>query len=485
MIKRLAHVFSLDLRSIAVTRMALGVLVIVDLVSRARYLSDHYGDRGVLPSSLIDTFWAGDWAWSLHVLGGGPLWLLVGLFVVHGIAAAALTVGFRTRVASVVTWILTTSLHSANILILDGGDVILRLFLFIGIFLPWGAVFSLDSVRANARPASYTFVSGWSVAYLLQIGLFYFFASLLKDGAEWTREWSAVYYALSIDQYATTLAKFLLNFPDLLTVLTFSVVTFQHIALFLIFSPFLTPYLRAFAALALMCMHFSFTLMLHLWIFSWVAIAGLIGILPTAVWEWGGRVVEKMRGVRIVADDEQRVIIDYAKDVGGAYGTVLGLLFFVFTFLWQVNALFPLEERVTGVWEVPIKILRIDQRWGLFAPRPFKNDGWYVIEGVLSDGERVDLLRGGPVTFEKPESVFYSYPNVRWRKYLYELRQDENEQYRRYYGEYLCSRWNDGDTLDQRLLSVNMVYMIEMTPSPGEMYAAPRPYILGVFTCGS
>ena len=52
------RLFSIDLRSLAAFRMALGVLLLADLVMRAQDLSAHYTDWGVLPRDILSAhFW--------------------------------------------------------------------------------------------------------------------------------------------------------------------------------------------------------------------------------------------------------------------------------------------------------------------------------------------------------------------------------------------------------------------------------------------
>ena len=36
--------------------------------------------------------------------------------------------------------------------------------------------------------------------------------------------------------------------------------------------------------------------------------------------------------------------------------------------------------------------LRLEQYWNMFAPYPLRDDGWYVIDGTLSDGQKFDVF---------------------------------------------------------------------------------------------
>lgn len=488
---RLKEVFSIDLRSIALVRIFIALIVLTDLATRALDITIFYGDSGVFPTKFVSTFWTGEWAWSLHALFGGPWQLLAALFVFHAIAGLALLVGYRTRIASVATWALLISLHNANPLILQGDDVLLRAVLFVGMFLPWGDVFSIDALRSGRKSKQMQFLSGWSVAYLLQLAFMYFFASLYKHSPEWEGG-SAIYYTLSIDQYATPLAKYLLQFPDLLTFLTYSIFIFQSIALFLLFSPYLTFYLRTFAASALIFMHFALALNMHVGMFSSVAMSALLGFIPGGVWD---ALVSRFNfDITYVKAFMERIFrgrtnverrLRAPKVIEGAI-SILGIVYIVYIFFWQAgNILSPGQYVPFGNgWELPAKILRIDQRWNLFAPQPYRYDGWPVIDGALVSGDHVDLFQdGAPIGYEKPEKVFAIYESVRWRRYILHLWNEDNVMYRSGYADYLCRSWNAAHGSETRLKDLDIVYMLEWTPPPGSGPAPIRPVTLLSWDC--
>ena len=60
-------------------------------------------------------------------------------------------------------------------------------------------------------------------SYLLQTAFVYIFSAMLKSGKEWIPEGTAIYYALSLDQFTTAFGYFLYQFPLLLKILTFAV----------------------------------------------------------------------------------------------------------------------------------------------------------------------------------------------------------------------------------------------------------------------
>lgn len=61
-------------------------------------------------------------------------------------------------------------------------------------------------------------------------------------------------------------------------------------------------------------------------------------------------------------------------------------------------------------------LLAISQRWDMFAPSPLKDDGWYVVPGMLRNGRTIDLagvMRGDermrPVSFARPGKIRATY----------------------------------------------------------------------------
>src|SRR5262245_64238108 len=98
------------------------------------------------------------------------------LFVAAGVSALALLVGHRTRLATIASWLLFTSLNTRNPMVVLGADVLLRVVLFWAMFLPLGARYSVDRAWLGATKDSRPRVlSAATVAYLLQIVLVYWF----------------------------------------------------------------------------------------------------------------------------------------------------------------------------------------------------------------------------------------------------------------------------------------------------------------------
>jgi hypothetical protein len=167
--------FGGDKRSAALFRVALAITVLGDVVDRANDLEAHYTDAGVLPRGLVlEKFTNATWL-SLH-MWGGSWWAMAIMFAIHLMAATAMLVGWHSRKAAFLVWLLTTSLQSRNILVLHSGDVLLRLSLFWALFLPLGDVFSLDAAFKKRHGTSRAYTSSSSPIRSI-------FASLLGSAA--------------------------------------------------------------------------------------------------------------------------------------------------------------------------------------------------------------------------------------------------------------------------------------------------------------
>ncbi len=276
--------FGCDLRTLALLRVNLGGLLIVDLILRARDLGDHYTDAGVLPrAALLET--ATGWRPSLHLVSGSAE-IQALLLIVAGLVAVALMVGYRTRLATVVSWVLLISLHNRNPMVLQGGDVLLRMLLFWGMFLPLGARYSVDAALRRPDGAEPNrFFSLATMALLVQVMSVYFFSALLKSDPVWIPDGTAVYYALSINYHATPVAEWLRQFPRLLQGLTYYVWCLELIAPILMFSPVFHRPLRLVLMVLLITMHVGFILCLRIGLFPYISIASLLAFTPGWVWD--------------------------------------------------------------------------------------------------------------------------------------------------------------------------------------------------------
>lgn len=438
---KLKELCGIDVRSLAIFRIGLALIIIFDLLIRSQDIGAHYADDGVLPRDILITNTADQWNISLHLMNGTWQFQLF-LFIIAAIAAFALLVGYRTRLATVLSWIFLVSLQTRNPIILQGGDMLLRMLLFWGMFLPLGAYWSVDQ-KSKPLPAN-PIVSAASIALLLQVCLVYCFTAILKDDPIWRKDGTAIWYALNIEQYVTSFGQFLLQFPNLLKFLTFSTFYIEAFGPFFAFSPIWTGPLRFATALTFILFHIGMGLSMELGPFSYVCVTAWLVFIPEWFWNLFLRKDAFVNGIPWKAS---------------WFSNILATLFLVYIIVWNVHTL---DKDQSFPFPAIAEITRVDQEWNMFAPYPLRDDGWYVIPGKLQDGTELDLFNGNsPVSWEKPPLLAATYKNDRWRSYLMNLFLLENMDVQlSSYAKYICRSWDETHQKEKQLKSFDIVYMV-------------------------
>eukprot|EP01113_Clastostelium_recurvatum_P049149 TRINITY_DN905_c0_g2_i2.p1 TRINITY_DN905_c0_g2~~TRINITY_DN905_c0_g2_i2.p1 ORF type:complete len:777 (+),score=147.85 TRINITY_DN905_c0_g2_i2:145-2331(+) len=287
--------FGLDYRSMALFRICIGILLLLDLCVRSTYLHDHYANNGVWPNhEAVESYYA----YSVHFINGHE-YFQAAMFLLNGLFILFMIIGWHTRIFTCMSWFMLTSLHNRNMLVLNGGDDFLRVMMFWAMFLPLGARYSVDATNLQTNqpaaqaaqhhgtPANKYYLSWASAAPLLQFSLVYWFTAALKDSPEWQSEFTAVYYAVHLDQFATVWAVMLRGFPAIMKMLTFVTWYFEFYGPFFFFLPFSTLHgpVRTLGVLGFIAMHFGFGMCLELGFFMYIPGVSALLFLPAWFWD--------------------------------------------------------------------------------------------------------------------------------------------------------------------------------------------------------
>src|SRR6185369_11821446 len=139
-----------------------------------------------------------------------------------------LGLGWHTRVMHVLAAILLVSINSRNIMLENGGWVVLTLLTVWSMFLPLGRRFSVDALRASLGARRETSVEALNdrsaperdtrpvvsfavAALILQWVVIYYFNVVHKGGHEW-RDGTAVYYFFQQDRMVTMFGAWLRDY---------------------------------------------------------------------------------------------------------------------------------------------------------------------------------------------------------------------------------------------------------------------------------
>ncbi len=302
--------FGIDPRSLAALRVGTATMVLVDLAVRASSMRAFYTDAGLLPRAELLRHVSGNegtslkWWWSLHLVSG-QVWFQAALFLVAAAFALQLLVGYRTRRAAVLTWFLLTSLQYRNNILTHGGDVLLRCLCFWLMWVPAGVRWSVDAALSRGRPgeagSSRPVLSFGTAGLLLQLVAMYVVSGVIKYDPAWTgpivrgpddawkSTYSAVWMAMNNEHFATALAQWLVERPEVCWYMTIAAINLEIYGCALAFSPLATGWLRLACVVAFWGFHLGLIATIRLGHFPFTAIVFWFAFLPAEFW----RLVER------------------------------------------------------------------------------------------------------------------------------------------------------------------------------------------------
>ncbi len=470
-------------------RIAIALVICLDLIIRVTDLEVFYADNGIVPFELIKSSFWDYYRFSFH-LWNGTFFYQSFLFCLSALFALFLLIGYKTRTFTFLSWLMLISLHNRNPIILQGGDDLLRMILFWGIFLPWGKHFSVDGYQNKLANNPVNFVSIAGVAYILQICYVYGFSALQK-GAEWNQHFTAMYYVYHLEQINYDLAIFLSQFPQILKILTILAYLFELMVSILILSPFRTPTVRNIGVISICMFHLWNGLSLQIGLFFIIGIASSFGLLS-------GNATQKIQILFKKPITQSKIILAFLSQklpnsklpiaitnlkARAFYEAainyfILGIMLFVLA--WNCSNLYYIPYGFNKQMKNMAYFFRFDQNWGMFAPGVIKDDGWYIYEAVTIDGDTIDIKESGKkVNYTKPLRLVDNYKNDRWRKYGEQFMLSRNGHIRKYLCTYQLNDWNINHP-QKKIRQLRILYMLEFT-LPDYKISTPKKEVL--FQC--
>ncbi|MXV61643.1 HTTM domain-containing protein [Natronorubrum sp. JWXQ-INN-674] len=466
---------SIDTRSLAVFRIAAALLIVADILLRSRNFGFFYTNEGVVPQSLAMEM-TPDNAISVYYLTTDST-VIAALFVVQVLIALQLLIGYRTTIATVLSFLLVISLDHHNPLVLSYADVLFRLLLFWAIFLPLGERWSVDAVHADSEPRA-RITSLASAAILVQIVYMYFLNGYHKRESELWTGGEATPLIMGLDNTTFLLGEFMRSFP---TLLQYGGLTWYYMLLF----SWLLLVLRGRARLFLVAMfiggHASFAITVRIGAFPYVAIAGLVLFLQTQFWDDANALL------RAPPLDRARVTPPYARlerlgarlpqfgvdartherITSGLYSIALVIAVTSLLVIPAVSHM-PIggfvddeggpKERVDDT-AATVAVQQPD--WSVFAPHPRTSDRYYVFPAATADGEVIDVYNDREHTYDRPhDELQQQFDTYRERFYMNSVRRGgPDDLVSATLATHYCETWQEDR--DVELTHVNMYYGIE------------------------
>ena len=400
---RLADLITLDLRSLGLFRVGLGLLLLVDALYRAVDAEAFYTDAGIRPRDGGLVSLGGGWT-PLELTG--ELWLPALLIGIMAASAVLIASGRLWRVGVVGCWLALQSMNLRNGLPLQVADGVHILLLFWALFLPLGERFVWGRRPDPSGPThARSVATGLFIAQLLWV---YIVPGIYKAGEPHWTGGALLIEAAFIDPVATRWLEFLLHAPWLLEGLTRVTPWFEIVAPLAL----LLPWRRGPVRTALVAIFVGFHLlgigmMLRLALVPFTLALCWLPVLPS--WFW--------RRVGAGGADASPGRVKGLPRLAAAVVGVVGLAGFVPSIEPLLGVHAPVPRAVRLAW----RQTGVHQRRFSLWTKPAGNRH-FLIAARLKDGRSVELHHQAPLDWAHPPRAPR---NNHWYKTFQQLRAHE------------------------------------------------------------
>ncbi len=438
-----------DLRPIALYRFVLGIILFYDLCDLLPNVRTFFSNEGVLPLPAFLGQWARPSRFCLlDSFSSVPMaYLYWGL---SALAVLAMAIGFRSRVASVLSFIFIAGFQERLPPLFDGSDTVLRMCLFWHMFIPSNRVWSVDATLATARgqPLPPTGRALFVRLLQLQVAQIYFLSFFHKiQGFTWAFG-SAIHYTWHLNHVFSR--PWVLPLADnvlVTTVGTYFTLAFELGFLFLVNFPIQRigkinayEWAKVLGLATMTAMHIGIALTINVGLFSY-----LMPLSFTMFFEppWAQALVDRaaaflgpvrMARVRDLAlrfppprqfdPPLASLFSDAAHSRLRKLGTGIVVFYFVICSWYAIPKYllnppagqFPLHYDVTVPHAIETLIQASDvwSSWDMFSPEPLRTDYHLTAPAEYEDGSTGNLF-GGDADGPGEERGFWF---TRWYKYF-------------------------------------------------------------------
>ncbi len=434
------NIFTLDLRSLAIMRIMLGVLVIVNLIVICSNFEAFISDYGIFPvSTALSRYPMQNYRW-FHVISGSYRWQIP-LFIIHFIIALSYIFWFKTRISTIILRVFTCSLQWSQHIFLNAGDTVMRLLLFRSIFLPLWEWYSIDSMQNKNKKNEYIYsVSGSSL--IIQTLCIYLVSVILKTDI-CRINFTSIYYALWIDYYTSNLWLLLRDYDLWVKYISMFVYYLEWLWPIL----YLLPYKRIKTAICLLFIifHLGIIIFMNIWLFPRYCICIWIWLLPFR----SQKNNENPSYYNIKHTQYKEtilIILVIVRNIHSVYPQ----------FLW--NHFSQLQRYYF--------IMRLDQNRGMFAPGPSSINGRHELNGVYFNNDKVNLSNPAKEPYTKKpthDEIREILPNNKRFWFGLLLTKQSYSALRTNRAMYLCNKRNNKHSEQDKIKSVSIKYHRQQT----------------------
>ncbi len=421
-----------DALAVARVRIALGCVILWDLVERLRDFHTFYTDHGIMTAVDPSAAARGMSSWSLLNLFPGTVGVGI-LWTIGILAFVGMTIGLYTRASMLVGWIILVSIQRRMPFINYGGDFVESIVLFWLLFVDCSAALSCD-VRLGRRAPAAT-VAAFPVRLVqIQIAAIYFFTGLYKLNDVWLGGTAMLRVFHSLD-VARPWSVWLASFPKICRIFSYAVPPSEIGLGILLLTPWRTT--RMPALVGAYAMHLA-----------------IIGLLRVDLFS------PAMMSVLLIFVARPPTFDAAAPAVRPGLAAQLAAALMVLVLAAQIAGVARRDRPVPTLLMAPAGLFGIQQKWPMFD-RPYATDYQWHGRGSLVDDREVDLDAALPEIFGPTQAS-----TVRWLK----LRGSLTSPFERaLLTRYVCRRYNSTAAVRMRSFELLLVEQDALAP------AAPSP----------
>lgn len=503
-----------DLRPFAAFRIAFGLALLYDLCDLFPNLRVFFSDEGVLPRAPFISQWARFWRFSALDAFGPPA-LVYAYWFVAAAAVVALIFGYRTRIASVASFILVASFQERLPPLFDGSDTVIRMLLFWQMFAPVGQLWSVDALQKARRGLEVPKTAGALPFRIMQLQVAWIYlctACHKVQGTTW-RNGDAVHYTLHLSHVFSrwwAQAEWLAENNFIIHAMTWGTLVFEFGFMAFVFLPVpwskVSRSARAVGVASVVSLHLGIAVTINVGLFSY-----LMPLVLLMFWEpeWIQALVDRLQKLlgasRLARVRELCLALPEprgwepspstwlsasTKQQLQKWGAVALCTWFAICTWYAVPPyirtwLGQQASRATGSYvnpmphwlETPVQALDVWSSWDMFSPEPLRTDYHLSAPGELDDGTKVYML-GDDETGEH-RGFWFS----RWYKY-FENVTGGDQLLPLEWGRFLCREHNFGGVDPRKRLYTFTLYKDnQIIPPIGQPWPPVSRQVVWVHRC--
>lgn len=268
---------------LSVVRWGFGLVLLANMAILAPDLGNWYSNDGIISYETATSMLGSNPRIYIFKWLPNPQQTPFILFSILCLSISMFTVGFYPRINAAISFILLTSFHHRNTLILNSGDTLMRSLLFLFMFPNTAARLSIESLYRKTTTAAQPFVAQWVVLlFQMQVALVYASTFLHKlKGPTWL-DGTALYYVARLDEFVRFPVPFLFEHMITIKLMTWSSLLVEFALGYLIWYRKLRLPIVVIGVL----FHLGIEYTMNIPLFEWLMMVSFLVFIDAETWEY-------------------------------------------------------------------------------------------------------------------------------------------------------------------------------------------------------